>query len=83
MPGGRDYVVRRRILRHERRRAGLERAEEVLVAGIHRQHDDPQLRIRRPQLLHRLQTTSVGKADVHDDDIGFGLRGERQRFRNR
>ena len=40
MPGGGDHLVGRRVLRHERRRAGLQRAEELLVAGVHGEHHD-------------------------------------------
>ena len=44
--GCRHDVVRRRVLGNERRCSGLERLEQLLVAGIHRQHHDAHLRAR-------------------------------------
>ena len=53
------------------RGAGLERAEELLVAGVHGEHDDAQASgwSSRAAPWHELEAAAVGQPDVEDDDV--------------
>jgi hypothetical protein len=71
VPGRGHDLVGRCGLRHERARAGLERTEQLVVTGIHGQDDDADRRVVLPKCPGRFQTTAVGQAQVHDDDLGL------------
>ena len=75
MAGSRDHVVARGVLRHERRGAGLQGGEQVLVAGVHGQHDEAHVGALGAQRLDDVEPAAVGQADVADGDVGLELGG--------
>jgi hypothetical protein len=62
-------------LGHERARAGLQRAEQLVVAGVHGQHDDAHRGARLAQGARRLEAAAVGQAQIHDHDVGLQRAG--------
>ena len=80
MPRSRNHVLSRCVLRHECRRSGLQGTEQVLVAGVHGQHHDPKVRVALPQLAYGVESTAVGKPDVHQHHVGLGLGSDGKTF---
>ena len=71
MPGGGDHVLGGGVLGHEGRGAGLECAEELLVAGVHGQHDDARWSaFGLADLPRGVEAAAVGQPHVDDDDVG-------------
>ena len=76
MPGGGDHVVGGGVLGHEGRGAGLEGPEQLLVAGVHREHDDAQSALTVAQLAHQVEPGAVRQAYVGDHDVGLVAAGD-------
>jgi hypothetical protein len=71
VPCGRDHLVGRRGLRHERARARLQRPEELVVARVHGQYNDAHGGTGLPQRPGRFQPAAVRQAQVHDHNLGL------------
>ena len=52
---------------------GLEGGEQVLVAGVHGEHDEADVRALLAQLADGVESAAVGQADVAHDDVGNHL----------
>ena len=74
MPRRGHDVLRGRVLGHERGRPGLERLEELVVAGVHREDDDADLRVLGAHLAAGVEAVAVGQAHVEDHDVGVEQR---------
>ena len=70
MPRRGHDVVGGGVLGHEGGGTGLERPEQLLVAGVHREHDDAQSRALLAQLPDQVEPGAVGQPDVGDHDVG-------------
>ena len=62
---------------------GDDRREDGLLVRIARQHDNPRLGQLGPDLATRLDTRTIGQADVHHDDIGLIARRHCKRLGHR
>jgi hypothetical protein len=71
MPGRRHHLVGRRGLGDEGARPRLQRTEELIVTGVHGQHDDAHGRAGLAQGPGSVQAAAVGQSKVHDHDIGL------------
>ena len=78
-----DYpneVIRKAVLEQIGGCARFERAEDVLVALVHRQDDDAGVREFGSQSLDGLDAAHAGQLQVHDGDVGTEASEELERL---
>ena len=75
-----DEIVRQRVLQQVGRRPGGQRAMDVFVALIHRQHDDPGVRVLAPDRLDGFESAHGRQLQIHQRDVGPFAFEERDRF---
>ena len=73
MPCGRDDLLGRGALGDEGARSRVERVEELVVAGVHREHDDAHVGGLRAQGADDVESVAVGQPQVDDGHGGLGL----------
>jgi hypothetical protein len=73
MTGGHHNVIRGSVFRHERRGAGVQCTEELVIAGVHGQNNDPQVGVLLACSADCIKATSVRQAYVEDHDPGLEL----------
>jgi hypothetical protein len=66
---GGDHLVGGRVLGHERRGAGLQRREQLLVPGVHGEHHDAGLVPAGPDVADQVEPRAVGQAYVGHHDV--------------
>ncbi len=72
---GLQQLGRGRALEQVAADAGLERAEDVLLVGVHGEDDHLRLREEAAELTRRLDAVQERHRDVHDDDVREGAAG--------
>ena len=77
MARGSHDLLGRSALGHERACAGVECVEELVVPGVHREHDDAHVRRLGAQGADDLEAVAVRKAQVDDGDRGLALAAHR------
>ncbi len=70
VPDDADQVIGQRVLQEIAHRAGRDRPKDVLIAVVHRQHDDPGIRLLAADRLNRLDTVHGRHLEVHQRDVG-------------
>ena len=62
-------ILRERVLQEIGGRAGFERAVDVLVALIHREHHDPRVRVGLPDLADGVEAAHTRQLQIHQRDV--------------
>ena len=63
-------IVRGRVFGHERRGAGFESGEQLLVSGVHGQYHEADVGVCLAEFANEVQTRPIGKSHVGYDDVG-------------
>ena len=64
-----DDLLGGRVLGDEGGGAGVESAEQLVVAGVHGQNDDPEVRVRLTRRSGGVEAAAVRQSNVEDDDV--------------
>src|SRR6185503_9772206 len=75
-----DHLLRGRALHHVARGARLERAAHVFALGVHRQHDDPALRIALEDRARGIGAVQLRHGEIHEHHVGGQLARQAQRL---